>query len=957
MATAYTASGTPADDDVPDDAGVDQLIDSYRQPAFNLAYRLVRRHEDAADAVQDAFVLAMRASRGTSAAPREPGRFRAWLLKIVANVALAQLRRRKSGTSVSLDAVGVDLPDRQVEQPLTALMRREQRGDVLQALLALPDAQRAALALREYQGLSYDEIGEMLGLERGAITALLYRARAGFRAAYTGVATRTRSVGCSRLAPLISAMLDAELEPATWKRVDRHVLGCHRCRRELKMLRSGQELRSLIPLLAPPAGWSTASTLGAAGATGAPAVASLVGKAAELTRPLVTSSLLGAAATIPGGPAGTLGPAVERGLGKLAALAAAAGLLLTFAAGGPSPPQTAESAPLSAPADVGQSGSAIQVHSTVQTASAVEVTSIPEGAEDRRSGHESATRAGQIAASAAQPMPAAAGSGAEPGALPSARAAASAQNVTAPPIQNVMTHHDDGGTVPAGGTSSDAPLGSSESGSSSDSPDTVADAGSAGSAGQSSPARPDGSSGTLPPAGPSQGGSAGPGVPGGPGDAPPGGGSGPGSPPGGETPPSDPPTVEIDVAGLPPIDLSIDLPPLDLSALEVPPIDVPPVDVPPVDLAAVDLPPVDLPAVDLSTIAVGEINLPAVDLPAIDVPAIDLPPIDLAAVDLPPVDLAEVPLVDGTLDQVRDIADRALPGGEGTSKPLADLGNRVEQALPDVSVVVGPDQPRAPTIASGNGISATVSRGDREEATVNVSTTNEGNGTLDASVQVSGPAGVTSNGQPGSGLVDVNATAGAGSSGAGQVESQAATVQASVDVNGPGSSAASSSLVESTVSVDASGNGLNTSASASIDAGTNLLTPSDTNSSNSSCTNVTVSANVDAGSNSSTSSSNSVSASTSVSLDAGSNGSSTNDGNSNNSTSVNVSVSLDTGSNSSGNNDSNSSSNSSNSLSVSVSVDTGSNSSSNNDSGNNGSNSNSNGGINVSVGGISISLP
>src|ERR1044071_921850 len=111
MASVYTAPGTSAssENDASDETEVDQLIDAYRQSAFNLAYRLVRRPEDAADAVQDAFVLAMRASRGSPAAPREPGRFGPWLLKIVANVALAQLRRRKAGSSVSLDALGVDL--------------------------------------------------------------------------------------------------------------------------------------------------------------------------------------------------------------------------------------------------------------------------------------------------------------------------------------------------------------------------------------------------------------------------------------------------------------------------------------------------------------------------------------------------------------------------------------------------------------------------------------------------------------------------------------------------------------------------------------------------------------------------------------------------------------------------------------------------------------------------------
>ena len=160
MATVPLSPGPLAS---PDDEHVVDLFDAHRQSAFNLAFRLVRRPEDAADAVQDAFALAVRATRNSAAAPREPGRLGPWLLKIVANVALGQLRRRRPGATMSLDDLGHEQADGHAEQPLAAIVRREQRGDVLRALLALPDAQRAALTLREFQGLSYDEIGEMLG--------------------------------------------------------------------------------------------------------------------------------------------------------------------------------------------------------------------------------------------------------------------------------------------------------------------------------------------------------------------------------------------------------------------------------------------------------------------------------------------------------------------------------------------------------------------------------------------------------------------------------------------------------------------------------------------------------------------------------------------------------------------------------------------------------------------------
>ena len=178
-ATAQQAPGVPGNEDE-----FGELLDAHRRDAFNLAYRLLGRPEDAADAVQDAFLRAVRAMRGNSAAPREPERFRSWLLRIVSNVAVDQLRQRVRTTAEPLDDIEGTIAAGGRGQPAYELDRREQRGTVLRALLALPATQRAALTLREYQGLSYDEIGEELGLTQAATTMLLFRARTSFRAAY-----------------------------------------------------------------------------------------------------------------------------------------------------------------------------------------------------------------------------------------------------------------------------------------------------------------------------------------------------------------------------------------------------------------------------------------------------------------------------------------------------------------------------------------------------------------------------------------------------------------------------------------------------------------------------------------------------------------------------------------------------------------------------------------------------
>src|SRR5687768_17420170 len=185
---------------------IGQLLDAHRPDAYNLAYRLLGGPEDAADAVQDAFLRAVRAMQGDSAAPREPERFRSWLSRIVSNVAIDRLRQHARAATEPLDDLEWTIPAGDRGQPAYELDRREQRGSIMRALLALPPAQRVALTLREYQGLSYEEIGKELGLTQAATTMLLFRARASFRAAYEGATADTEPVGCPDLAPLLSAL-------------------------------------------------------------------------------------------------------------------------------------------------------------------------------------------------------------------------------------------------------------------------------------------------------------------------------------------------------------------------------------------------------------------------------------------------------------------------------------------------------------------------------------------------------------------------------------------------------------------------------------------------------------------------------------------------------------------------------------------------------------------------------
>src|SRR6266487_4421846 len=147
-----------------DDGALGRLLSMHQRSAYTVAYRLLGNEADARDAVQEAFLLAVRAVRGQGAPPRDLARFAPWLRRVAANAALGELRRRPSFRPGPADEIAAPLPTGDYGDPARAAERREARGDVLRALLALPDRQRAALTLREYEGLSYDEIAALLGV-------------------------------------------------------------------------------------------------------------------------------------------------------------------------------------------------------------------------------------------------------------------------------------------------------------------------------------------------------------------------------------------------------------------------------------------------------------------------------------------------------------------------------------------------------------------------------------------------------------------------------------------------------------------------------------------------------------------------------------------------------------------------------------------------------------------------
>jgi len=162
-----------------DHAAFDMLFARYQVKILNLISRYVRDSEEVRDVAQEAFIKAYRALprfRGESA-------FYTWLYRIAINTAknhLVARSRRPPSTDVDVD--DADFRDdadmlRESEDPESALARDELQATIEQALVDLPEDLRSALTLREFDGLSYEQIAQIMECPVGTVRSRIFRAR------------------------------------------------------------------------------------------------------------------------------------------------------------------------------------------------------------------------------------------------------------------------------------------------------------------------------------------------------------------------------------------------------------------------------------------------------------------------------------------------------------------------------------------------------------------------------------------------------------------------------------------------------------------------------------------------------------------------------------------------------------------------------------------------------------
>jgi RNA polymerase sigma-70 factor (ECF subfamily) len=153
-----------------------QLVTRWERPIYALAYRTLGREEDARDVVQEAFLRAYRGLRGF----KGQAKFSSWLYRITLNLCRDWIRRERRAPLVQVPegTDPVDLADQRAsptESVEDLVGRREMSRAVARAMTELPEEQRTAILLKEYHGLTFQEIADMLDCPLSTVKTRLYQ--------------------------------------------------------------------------------------------------------------------------------------------------------------------------------------------------------------------------------------------------------------------------------------------------------------------------------------------------------------------------------------------------------------------------------------------------------------------------------------------------------------------------------------------------------------------------------------------------------------------------------------------------------------------------------------------------------------------------------------------------------------------------------------------------------------
>jgi RNA polymerase sigma-70 factor (ECF subfamily) len=170
----------------------DEIVEQHSDRVYRLAYRLTGNQHDAEDLTQEVFVRVFRSLDSYT-----PGTFEGWLHRITTNLFLDQARRKQK---IRFDALSDERASRLASNAATPDAEYADRmfdDDIESALATLPPDFRAAVVLCDVEGLTYEEIAEILDAKLGTVRSRIHRGRAMLRRALAHRAPEAGRVRCS----------------------------------------------------------------------------------------------------------------------------------------------------------------------------------------------------------------------------------------------------------------------------------------------------------------------------------------------------------------------------------------------------------------------------------------------------------------------------------------------------------------------------------------------------------------------------------------------------------------------------------------------------------------------------------------------------------------------------------------------------------------------------------------
>lgn len=162
-----------------DKRAFDLLVKKYQHKILALISRYIQDHHEVQDVAQEAFIKAYRALGSF----RAESAFYTWLYRIAINTAknhLVSRGRRPPGSDVDVDdaeMLGISMHLKDADSPEANLMRDQLEERIFTTIENLPDDLRMAISLREFEGMSYDEIAEVMQCPVGTVRSRIFRAR------------------------------------------------------------------------------------------------------------------------------------------------------------------------------------------------------------------------------------------------------------------------------------------------------------------------------------------------------------------------------------------------------------------------------------------------------------------------------------------------------------------------------------------------------------------------------------------------------------------------------------------------------------------------------------------------------------------------------------------------------------------------------------------------------------